>query len=144
MIIIGTGVMGVYLVAAAFSDIKTGYIQRWFLALGVVPSIILRIGMGSLSFTDTIGGIAVGLFFLATSMFSGGKLGKADGIILMYLGAALGFSCAAGLALIAFLLSAVIMAVLLMLKKIAFKSSIPFIPFLLAAYTIVMFYVFKQ
>ncbi len=139
MIALGTGVMGVYLVAAAFSDIRTRHLHRWFLALGVIPAILLRVGMGSISLPDTIGGIAVGCFFLAVSIFSGGRLGKADGVLLLYLGAALGFSCAAGLALLAFFFSALVMAFLLLRKRVGLKSSIPFIPFLLAAYIVVMF-----
>jgi len=137
--VIGMGMMGLYLVAAAFRDIRTGYLHRWFLVLGVIPAIFLRIGMGELSLVDTVGGIALGAFFLAASQFSSGRFGKADGIILMYLGASLGFSCVASLAAVAFVLSAIVIVILLLLKKIALKGSVPFVPFLLAAYTLVMF-----
>lgn len=139
MMVIGTGTMGAYLVAAAFSDIRTRHLHRWFLLLGVIPAVLLRIGMGELSLGDTFGGIVAGLFFLAVSHFSGGRFGKADGVLLFYLGAALGFSCASGLAVLAFFLSAIVMAILLVLKRITLKGSVPFVPFLLAAYTIVMF-----
>lgn len=139
MLVIGTGIMGIYLVAAAFSDIRTRHLQRWFLLLGAFPSILLRIGVGSMSRPDTLGGIAIGVFFLFVSFFSGGRLGKADGVIMLYLGAALGFSCAAGLVVLAFLMSAAVMTVLVILKKLDMKGSVPFVPFLLAAYTFVMF-----
>lgn len=139
MIVVGTGIMGAYLVAAAFSDIKTRHIEKWFLALGGIPALLLRIGMEELTFMDTLGGMAIGAFFLAISFFSGGRLGKADGILMLYLGAALGFSCAAGLVMVAFFLAAVVMIVLLLTKKIGFRGSVPFVPFLLAAYTLVMF-----
>ena len=139
MTVIGTGMMGAYLVAAAFSDIRARHLHRWFLAIGVIPAVLLRIGMGSMGLADTLGGIAVGVFFLAASILSGGRLGKADGVLLLYLGAALGFTCAASLAVLAFLLSALVMAVLLVMKKITMKGSLPFVPFLLAAYTAVMF-----
>ena len=58
---------------------------------------------------------------------------------MLYLGAALGFTCAASLAVLAFFLSALVMTVLLVMKKITMKGSLPFVPFLLAAYTAVMF-----
>lgn len=139
MTVIGTGMMGAYLVAAAFSDIRTKHLHRWFLAIGIIPAVLLRLGMDSPGLADMLGGIAVGLFFLAASILSGGRFGKADGVILLYLGAALGFSCAASLAVLAFFLSALVMTVLLVMKKITMKGSLPFVPFLLAAYTAVMF-----
>lgn len=139
MTVIGTGMMGAYLVAAAFSDIRTKHLHRWFLAIGVIPAVLLRLGMDSPGLADMLGGIAVGLFFLAASILSGGRFGKADGVILLYLGAALGFTCAASLAVLAFFLSALVMTVLLVTKKITMKGSLPFVPFLLAAYTAVMF-----
>ncbi|MCR5830060.1 MAG: hypothetical protein K6F93_06935 [Lachnospiraceae bacterium] len=139
MIVVGTGLMGIYLTAAAFRDIRSGYIHRWFLALGILPAFLLRIGMGSITIADTVGGIAVGAFFLAVSFISGDRFGKADGIILMYLGTALGFSYVVSLAAVAFVLSAAVIAVLLIFKRIALKGSVPFVPFLLAAYTLVMF-----
>ena len=95
--------------------------------------------MDSPGLADMLGGIAVGLFFLAASILSGGRFGKADGVILLYLGAALGFTCVASLAVLAFFLSALVMTVLLVMKKITMKGSLPFVPFLLAAYTAVMF-----
>ena len=139
MTVIGTGMMGAYLVAAAFSDIRTKHLHRWFLAIGIIPAVLLRLGMDSPGLADMLGGIAVGLFFLAASVLSGGRFGKADGVILLYLGAALGFTCAASLAVLAFFLSALVMTVLLVMKKITMKGSLPFVPFLLAAYTAVMF-----
>ncbi len=139
MTVIGTGMMGAYLVAAAFSDIRTKHLHRWFLAIGIIPAVLLRLGMDSPGLADMLGGIAVGLFFLAASILSGGRFGKADGVILLYLGAALGFTCAASLAVLAFFLSALVMTVLLVMKKITMKGSLPFVPFLLAAYTAVMF-----
>lgn len=139
MTVIGTGMMGAYLVAAAFSDIRTKHLHRWFLAIGVIPAVLLRLGMDSPGLADMLGGIAVGLFFLAASILSGGRFGKADGVILLYLGAALGFTCATSLAVLAFFLSALVMTVLLVMKKITMKGSLPFVPFLLAAYTAVMF-----
>ena len=139
MTVIGTGMMGVYLVAAAFSDIRTKHLHRWFLAIGIIPAVLLRLGMDSPGLADMLGGIAVGVFFLAASVLSGGRLGKADGVLLLYLGAALGFTCVASLAVLAFFLSALVMTVLLVMKKITMKGSLPFVPFLLAAYTAVMF-----
>ena len=139
MTVIGTGMMGAYLVAAAFSDIRTKHLHRWFLAIGIIPAVLLRLGMDSPGLADMLGGIAVGLFFLAASILSGGRFGKADGVILLYLGAALGFTCAASLAVLAFFLSALVMTVLLVMKKITMKGSLPFVPFLLAAYSAVMF-----
>ena len=139
MTVIGTGMMGVYLVAAAFSDIRTKHLHRWFLAIGIIPAVLLRLGMDSPGLADMLGGIAVGVFFLAASVLSGGRLGKADGVLLLYLGAALGFTCVASLAVLAFFLSALVMTVLLVMKKITLKGSLPFVPFLLAAYTAVMF-----
>ena len=130
MTVIGTGMMGAYLVAAAFSDIRTKHLHRWFLAIGIIPAVLLRLGMDSPGLADMLGGIAVGLFFLAASILSGGRFGKADGVILLYL---------ASLAVLAFFLSALVMTVLLVMKKITMKGSLPFVPFLLAAYTAVMF-----
>ena len=139
MTVIGAGIMGLYLIVAAFTDIKTKYLNHWFLLAGIIPAILLRVGVGNLSLPDTVGGLVLGAFFVAASWLSGGRLGKADGIILLYLGVALGFTGAATLAVIAFFMSALVMIVLMLMKKITMKGSIPFVPFLLAAYIPVMF-----
>ena len=141
MLVVGTGTMGLYLVAASLSDIKTKHLKRWFLVLGIIPAVLLRLGMDGMSVTDMIGGVTAGLFFVVVSFLSGGKFGKADGILLLYLGAALGFTGVASLAVTAFFLSAFVMSVLLLMKKIKPQGSVPFVPFLLAAYIQVMFMV---
>jgi len=139
MNIIGIGSMGAYLVAAAAVDIKNRRLSRGFLVIGIIPAVLLMLGTDDGSLFDTIAGFVFGLLFMGVAFLSKNRLGVADAVILFYLGGALGFTGVAGVSLIAFVLSAAVVGVLLVLKKISMKGSIPFIPFLLAAYTIVMF-----
>jgi leader peptidase (prepilin peptidase)/N-methyltransferase len=70
---------------------------------------------------------------------TGGKIGMGDGILLCVTGIGLGFWNNLELFGVALFLAAVLSIILMILRVVDRKKSIPFIPFLFAGYLIIVF-----
>ena len=81
-----------------------------------------------------LGGILIGFFFLGISYITGQKIGAGDGLLVMILGAYLGFEGIGVVLLYALTLSAIWSGLLLMIKKVNRHYSIAFIPFIFIGY----------
>lgn len=136
MKLIGEIVTALYLVIVAVVDIKRKKIGRWMLLAGIAVIGISAICTAKTDVTDLFFGLAAGAFFVVASKVTGERLGMADGIILLYLGAGMGFYRFAGMTLAAFSLAAAAGVVLLLFRKISLKGEIPFIPFITAGYVV--------
>ncbi len=108
-------------------------------------SVIILFGaLGLLSFVlfpgfsvpEALGGVALGVLFLALSRFSGGKIGAGDALILMVSGIYLGIFENLRFMMLGMLLAAGLSVLLLLLKKVRRNTALPFAPFLMAAYAL--------
>lgn len=81
-----------------------------------------------------LGGILIGFFFLGISYITRQKIGAGDGLLVMILGAYLGFEGIGVVLLYALTLSAIWSGLLLMIKKVNRHYSIAFIPFIFIGY----------
>jgi leader peptidase (prepilin peptidase)/N-methyltransferase len=87
---------------------------------------------------ERLGGLALGLGVILLSKATGGKIGLGDGILLCVTGLGLGFWTNAELFGIALSLAASVSVVLLIMRRADRKKSIPFVPFLLTGYVILL------
>lgn len=101
-------------------------------AAGVVLINILFIR--SITIPSLLGGIAIGTLILGISYMTKGKIGKGDGILLVILGAFVGFMDMWILLLYALSISAIWSIGLLIIKKVNRNYRIPFIPFIFLGY----------
>lgn len=85
-----------------------------------------------------LGGMAVGFALLVISKLTQGQIGEGDGITFLITGFSLGFGDNFLLLLEALLLSFAWSLVLMFMKKINLKTSLPFLPFVLTAFIIRM------
>lgn len=92
-----------------------------------------------ISLTDRLAGVLVGAAVMLLSYITGGKIGMADGIVLCVTGAGLGFWGNMELFCLALMLAAVISIILLILRKANRNMCLPFIPFILTGYLILIF-----
>lgn len=92
-----------------------------------------------ISLVDRLAGAAVGAGVMLLSYISGGKIGMGDGIVLCITGLGLGFWGNMELFCLALMLAAGLSIILLILRKANRKKSIPFIPFMLTGYLILIF-----
>jgi leader peptidase (prepilin peptidase)/N-methyltransferase len=81
-----------------------------------------------------LAGMAVGMALLILALLSGGRIGVGDGVLLIVTGIYLGLEGNLELLFLALLLSGLWALVLLLLNKKKRQDTIPFVPFLLAAY----------
>lgn len=85
-----------------------------------------------------LSGAVVGLLFLAIGKVTGEALGYGDGVLIGILGIYLGIWDLLGLLATTFFLTALFAAAVLVISKFKRKSAFPFVPFLGAAYVIVL------
>ena len=81
-----------------------------------------------------IGGILVGVILLGISYITRQKIGAGDGLLVMILGAYLGFEGIGVMLLYALTLSAIWSGLLLIIKKVNRHYTIAFIPFIFIGY----------
>ncbi len=125
----------------SFQDIKRK-------SVGVIP--ILMLALINVIFFILIGyeplrlltAVIPGLFSVLVSISTDGKMGLGDGLILIALGIACGWDKILAIWLVALVLSAVIGIILIIMKKADIKTSLPFVPFILAGY--VSFVIFER
>lgn len=127
-------VLGIMLLISSVQDARKKKILLWVIAAcGLLVGICLPFG-DRFSFFDTLGGIAVGGSVVVISLATGGKIGMGDGLLLCVTGVGMGFWGNLELFGIALFLAAVISIILLIFRLADRKKSIPFVPFLFAAY----------
>lgn len=118
----------------AVVDFKKKQVSNVFLliisAIVFVNYVIFR----PITIISLIGGVVVGVVLLGISYVTRQKIGVGDGLLVMILGAYLGFEVIGFLLLYALTLSAIWSGLLLMIKKVNKHYTIAFIPFIFAGY----------
>ena len=116
----------IYMIILAVMDIKRRQVHLGFLLSGIIWVILSVICERTVSTGEIIAGILAGVFFLLISKLTKESFGYGDSILIVIMGAFLGFWS---------LMSVLFMAFFMLLKtKFHKKSKFPFIPFLMAAY----------
>jgi leader peptidase (prepilin peptidase)/N-methyltransferase len=117
----------------SLTDIESGYIYDvWALALGAA-GLLLRLFSGAQAVIDGLLGGALGFGTIAVIIIlSRGGMGWGDAMLMLGIGAALGWKyCALGL-YAGFMFGGVVVAPLLIAKKLKRKDAVPLGPFLAA------------
>lgn len=115
-------------------DIKWKKINILIVVPFVIAAIICNMKYDLLTLTSILGGMAIGLVMIGIGIITRGKIGIGDGVILMVTGLFLGFFDNLFLLLSATFLSAMIGAVLLLIKGVDKNYELPFIPFLFLSF----------
>ena len=90
--------------------------------------------LAALAACNLICGMLPGAFIIMLSVMTGQAIGSGDGLVLMVIGAAGGVYVSVMALMFAGTIAAVMMPALLMAGKVKKKSTIAFIPYLLAGY----------
>ncbi|MCI8712217.1 MAG: hypothetical protein HFH23_08050 [Ruminococcus sp.] len=136
--LLGKVVCMCYLSALSVMDIKTRRLSGWILWLGAVLALAYRVVWRGQPMILWLSGAVVGLLFLAIGKVTGEALGYGDGVLIGILGIYLGIWDLLGLLATTFFLTALFAAAVLVISKFKRKSAFPFVPFLGAAYVIVL------
>lgn len=98
--------------------------------LGILLHMLWRIH----SIENLLLGMSVGIVLLVVSILTGGKIGAGDAVLLIVTGIYLGLEQNLELFFCGLLMCSVCSLALFVFRKKSRKDSIPFVPFLLAAY----------
>lgn len=128
----------VFLGAGAFFDIKSKSIPIWYPAAGFAPGITLKLFEGNFSVLQTAGGCAVGILLLILAFISKNAIGKGDGLMFVVTGVFTGLIGNVILLFASLSIAALTLSVMIFAKKINKKSLIPFVPFMLAGYDMLL------
>lgn len=124
------GMLGI----CSYEDIKRKEIHCMTVLFFGLAGILLHLYQREMSIYSLLAGVLVGAGIMLFSALSGGLIGMGDGLVLVVTGIYLGGRENMLLLIVGLQLTAVVSLVLLLLKKRTRKDTIPFIPYLLAAY----------
>ena len=128
------GMLGI----CSIEDIRKKEIQSIRVLCFGIGGILLHLWQRNQSLYSMLGGIAVGAAVIILSLVSGGIIGIGDGLVLCVAGIYIGGINTMRLLLTGLFLSSLYALVLLLMHRKRRKDTIPFIPFLLAAYLILL------
>lgn len=136
---IGTVIM---LTAGSIWDIRGKKLPAGMLLLDVLTGGILMAVNREINWQKDgylyVVGLLIGVILLLIGRFCGGCIGTADGIMTAVIGGVIGYHDTLLLLMNAILAAAVFSIVLIVIKKAGRGTTIPFIPFLLLGYLIIL------
>lgn len=124
----------------AIVDLKKKQVSNVLLLIASGIVIINYVIFRPVTVMALIGGILIGIILLGISYITRQKIGAGDGVLVMILGAYLGFEGIGVMLLYALTLSAIWSGLLLMIKKVNRHYEVAFIPFIFIGYIGVLIY----
>ena len=103
--------------------------------LGLTVTVLLVAGYELMSIVT---GVLVGVMLYGISRVSHGGIGEADALVYAITGASLGFFKNCEVLLISLVMAAIVGSVLMIVKHVGRKYRLPFVPFTLVAYGMVI------
>lgn len=131
--------MGSMLVVCSVFDLWKKQIPLVVLFIFGVTGLGYQVMYGKLSLWDVIWGVMVGGVLYIISLVTGERIGKGDAVMLMCTGSYLGFWTNVVLLWVGSVLTGVVCLALYVFRKKGRNASVPFAPFLLAAYLVIFF-----
>lgn len=126
------------LMLCAAEDFKKKEVTITYIMLFGIGGLVLHMFSPNCSIYSMLFGILLGVAVAAVSFLSRGNIGMGDGVLLMVTGIYLGGFENLRLFLTGLLLTAVWALMLILVKRKNKKEQIAFVPFLLAAYVIML------
>lgn len=130
------GGMLLYLLAAAAADIRTRKVSLRLAALFAAAAVIMQVMWQGLSVGSWLAGALPGLFLLILGWGTLGAVGYGDGVALLVCGSFLGFWGCLEVFLLGLFLSCPVSLFFIVTRRADRKTELPFVPFLLAGYSI--------
>lgn len=111
-------------------DIKTKRINVYICLGGILAALIIRETALNEETLCILKDMFPGLVMIVLSYISKEKIGKGDGVLIVFVGCVAGLSATMTMLFVSLILTAVSSLVLLALKKVGRETEIPFAPFL--------------
>ncbi|MBO4478341.1 MAG: prepilin peptidase [Lachnospiraceae bacterium] len=124
------------LLIASIEDIRHQRINPYWLLLHACFVVVVRLILGE--FLTGLAGVSIGLLLLGAAFVSRQKVGYGDGLVFMVCGLYLGFWENFSLLFMSLVLCALGGLFLMLIGKIKKGQTLPFIPFVMAAFACAM------
>ena len=118
----------IFLCICTFTDIKKRNVCGWLCILNIVAAIMLHTIFRDISGKSLIEGAIIGGIFLIISVVTREKIGYGDSLVFLAIGLIMGGEKC----FVIILLCSIFSLVAIILKKTTFKSTVAFMPFVLA------------
>ena len=128
----------IVLIIEAVTDFKKKEVNIIFPILLAAAAVVMLFFSKDISLINAIIGIAEGLLLILISVLTKGQIGMGDGILLAACGLMLGGRDNLIMFFFACLSSAVVSALIMIIKKADKKTKIPFVPFMIPGFLIMV------
>lgn len=129
--------MFIYLLLMAVNDIRKKEIHLGITAVvgvALAAKQLYLVYQGEMSAGSAFLGILTGIFLIVVSVVTGGQIGIGDGILFVICGLFFSLYETSILLLISLFLTAVVSGIMIVIKRVGKRDTIPFAPFVLAGY----------
>jgi len=128
----------IYLAYQTYKDIREKQVSLRSIIMFSLVGVVINISITNISLFDMILGSAVGFGVILIGKLMKDGIGTGDGAVLSSIGILIGGKICLLIFLIAITISAVIVIFLLVFKKVKMKQELPFIPYILFAYMLIL------
>lgn len=118
----------------AVFDVRTRQIPNWLFVPFLAGSVLFRLMTGQLFCLTVLAGLGIGAAVLLFAKKMPKQLGEGDGWMVLVLGMCEGGRACVESLLAGMLFAAAVSIVLLLTRRVGFKTRLPFVPFLFAGY----------
>ena len=134
-------VYGLYLIFLSVQDYRSKRIPLVLLISGIIFVPLFMLTEDKADIYRHVLGIIPGVAFVFLSLASRGQVGMADAVILVIMGACVSIGQIVGVIAVSLLAIAIFSMLMLLMRKLNRKSTLPFVPFLLLGYLMIIFVV---
>ena len=128
----------IYLSYQTYKDIREKQVSLRSIIIFSLTGVVINIFSTNISLFDMFLGSAVGLGVILIGKLMRDGIGTGDGAVLSGIGILMGGKMCLLIFLMAITISAAIAIVLLVFKKVKMKQELPFIPYILCAYMLIL------
>ena len=126
-----------YLLGVSILDIRYRQIGRITVTAGFAIALLSFAAETELMWWERAAGVVFGLLLLLISRLTRGRFGSGDALVFCNIGLTVGIYTQLGIFGFSLLMTALCAVILMVFRKVGRKSSLPFVPFVLAAYCLI-------
>ena len=131
-------VPGILIAICTVSDIMTRTLPVWLIGLGGVVAASVSYALGALSIVQILFGVMLGGVIFLFAFFSKQSVGYGDALLFMAIGAGIGVFREVFLMWTSFLAAGLFGVILMIIRHKSKDYELPFVPFLSAAYALMV------
>ena len=131
-------ILVILLAVCTAQDLEYRHVALPAAVSGIPAGIVITVVLRDLSRLSVAGGILIGFLLLAAALPTRGAVGTGDGLVLAQAGALIGAAGCLTLLVTALLLIMVWASLMFLFGRVRKTDSIPFVPFILAAYLLML------